>query len=320
MGISPVHNEVATINNTKFLAELGKLLTFMEEKDRQETLALYEAMFREAEDEEALSALLVSPTRQAVLNARAYNAGEKPEAGKDPAHIAAVKALRQEAEDRGILGDRYLPIPASAPAKEPESVPEMEQFTIFSDEPETVSPKEADAPAEDEAPAEELPPEGQISLFTAEEKAAAVESLRAENESAPVPPAEETVVPAQTEDAEDEPVTVAKPRVLLLILYVLIAVPVTLAGLAVLLVPSFACLGAAGVLGFAGAAAGMTALGGVPMVANLLVILGVAVILLALGLLFLWAFIWLVGGVMVSFVSAVIDLGRKWCYKEVQIA
>ena len=39
------------INRRKYLAELGKLLTFMYEEDRQEALALYEQLFDAAIDE-----------------------------------------------------------------------------------------------------------------------------------------------------------------------------------------------------------------------------------------------------------------------------
>ena len=62
------------IDKRKFLAELAKLLTFMYEEDRQTALSLYEKMFNDAEDEQALIQHLMSPTRQAVVVARAYNA------------------------------------------------------------------------------------------------------------------------------------------------------------------------------------------------------------------------------------------------------
>ena len=70
-------SEVTDINRQKFLAELAKLLTFMYEEDRQEALAMYAGMFEDAEDEQALIQALVSPTRQAVVIARAYNDKER---------------------------------------------------------------------------------------------------------------------------------------------------------------------------------------------------------------------------------------------------
>ena len=74
---APKLTEVKRINRQKFLAELGRLLTFMYEEDRQTALAMYNRMFDEAEDEQALIQYLVSPTRQAVVLARAYNAKER---------------------------------------------------------------------------------------------------------------------------------------------------------------------------------------------------------------------------------------------------
>ena len=296
--------EVNGIKRQKFLTELNRLLTFMNEGDRQEVMVMYLAMFEDARDDDELSAMLVSPTRQAVLNARAYRADAAEE--DERPHIAAVRSVRKQAVLKGIIGG--APAPAAPPA------PPVEQFSFFRPEPEEITPAPEDT--ENEAPAPEEPEEivpveeGQISLF-------GEEGL--------------TEAPAETTEGEDEFIlddedggeghTVRRARVPLLILFVLLAVPLTLAGLLVLLVPAFGCLAAAGLLGAAGVVCVSSALGGAfSMVANLLVMLGVGIVLFALGLLFLWAFVWFIGGVMVSLVSAVITLGRRWCFKEVQTA
>ncbi len=73
----PEKSEVETIDRRKFLAELSRLLTFMYEEDRQLALSFYERMFDAAEDEQTLLHGLMSPTRQAVLIARAYDAKER---------------------------------------------------------------------------------------------------------------------------------------------------------------------------------------------------------------------------------------------------
>ena len=65
---------MGAINRQKFLAELAKLLTFMYEEDRQLALRIYERMFDAVADENALIQGLVSPTRQAVVIARTYDA------------------------------------------------------------------------------------------------------------------------------------------------------------------------------------------------------------------------------------------------------
>ena len=65
------------INRQKFLAELSKLLTFMYEEDRLRALNMYERMFDITEDEQGLIQHLMSPTRQAVIIARAYDDKER---------------------------------------------------------------------------------------------------------------------------------------------------------------------------------------------------------------------------------------------------
>ena len=56
---------------------------------------------------------------------------------------------------------------------------------------------------------------------------------------------------------------------------------------------------------------------GFAVFADIMVLLGVALVLFAFGLLFLWTAIWFVGGVIVSLVHGVAALCDNWCYKEV---
>jgi len=74
----PGSSEVSAINRQKFLAELAKLLSFMYEEDRRYALDMYERMFDIAEgSEQWLIQNLMSPTRQAVIIARSYDAKER---------------------------------------------------------------------------------------------------------------------------------------------------------------------------------------------------------------------------------------------------
>ena len=74
----PGSSGVNAINRQKFLAELAKLLTFMYEEDRRYALEMYERMFDIAEgSEQWLIQNLMSPTRQAVIIARSYDAKER---------------------------------------------------------------------------------------------------------------------------------------------------------------------------------------------------------------------------------------------------
>ena len=126
-------------------------------------------------------------------------------------------------------------------------------------------------------------------------------------------------IPDQDEPAE-VPVAaevLRQPKVFLLILYIILAIPLTLAGIIVLLVPTLLFLALAAGTICAGVMILSAAFSGFTMLSDLLVVLGLAIIVLALGLLFLWIFIWFIGGAIVGLVRSVIALGEHWCYKEV---
>ena len=101
-------SEVNAINRQKFLAELAKLLTFMYEEDRRYALDMYERMFDIAEgNEQWLIQNLMSPTRQAVIIARSYDAkerklsvsaewkeeGEADQSGETPPFVLAINKI-----------------------------------------------------------------------------------------------------------------------------------------------------------------------------------------------------------------------------------
>lgn len=372
-----LQSEVNVINKQKFLAELGKLLTFMYEEDRQTALAMYSRMFDQAEDEQALLSLLVSPTRQAVVVARAYNAKER--------RLQVHAQFRDQ--DGGDYPQDEIPdfvlaidkIQQSLPLRGEEAVPAVpaEQFCLFEsgngEEAGPVSEKPGEAPAEnpaeDAAPSdEEVPAEGEApaeDAAPAEETEEAPGSTRGEDagseEAPPVqaedevdsflaefsiedselgsdeaPQAEEGIVLMPDEDGEEaceaqaaaavveideggELVfqSVRKPRVFLLILYIILAVPVTLAGVLLLLVPTLLALALAIGVITSGSAVLIASFSGFAVFADILVMLGTAMVILALGLLFMWIFIWLIGGAIVGLVRGVISLGGRWCYKEV---
>lgn len=391
------------INRQKFLAELGRLLTFMYEEDRQTALAMYNRMFDEAESEQALLQYLVSPTRQAVILARAYNAKErklqvhtqsrdKYEQSTDeiPDFVLAINKLQDEAsalkittpqvsEDQISLFDdsdaetesapapaaqentepaadeekaetqeeteeapaqkEILPMFADEPAEEAEpdetndSVTRLADavdafladFTISNDEliakakpaaeeeekaaePEEEKPAAADEPAE--VPAEET-------VTEQPEEAEVHEPVQAEPEETETETAAVGIVETEEEDADAE--TVRKPIVPLLILYIIFAIPLGLIGILLLLIPAFVSLSlaiTAGFLGINGFAATFT---GFAVLADILVVAGVSLILLALALLFLWLFVWFIGGAIVGLIHGLCVLGGKWCYKEVAV-
>ena len=90
---------MSPINKQRFLTELGRLLTFMYEEDRTHELEMYAEIFDEVNNETAVLQLLVSPTRQAVNLARAYDARDRKfqDDGQEPAYQLVIDDIRRQA-------------------------------------------------------------------------------------------------------------------------------------------------------------------------------------------------------------------------------
>lgn len=403
------------INKQKFLTELGKLLTFMYEEDRQLALSIYDEVFEQAEDEQAVLSALVSPTRQAVIIARAYNAKERKlqihsqsregEEYYDPAEDVPdfVRAI----EDTVPFDFTYTPEPVSEDqislfdeGAEVQSVDEPEDDSVVSEqtaaeeeipveeaeeineekaEENLVSEENQEAEVSEEDSQEEVPEENsqeeapeedsqeevpeensqeEVPEEDSQEEATEEESEDTEKDTeesgndvedkeettepeaqkqlsqdekteafikdfeikpAPVEAFEneETEADAEEEDSIYTGETISKPRIFLLILYILFAVPITAVGIVLLLVPTLLALALAIAFISAGSVLLAATFSGFAVFADIMVMLGAALIVLALGLLLLWLFIWFIGGAMASLVRSVLDLAHKWCYKEV---
>lgn len=346
----------------------------MYEEDRQTALAMYNQLFDEVDDEQGLLQLLVSPTRQAVVIARSYNAKERKlqvhaqsreesEAASDgaaPEFMGVIESIREEALSRqapktaevsadqfSMFEDDFFAPTPETPAAPAEAEPEAPAEEAAA----PVAEAEAEAPAETAEPAADEPVD-EVDAFIADFSIPADQQEFAPDageQTAPAEPAEpaqpeEAEAPAESDEDDSAPIVieeedvgeyddeyddeyyddeeyepVRKPRVFLLILYILLAVPVGLLGILLLIVPTLLFLVLAGLIITGGVMAVTSAFGsGIAVFADIMVIIGMAFILLALGLLALWIAVWLVGGVMVGLVRGLIHLGGKWCYKEVE--
>ena len=338
-------SEVTSINKQKFLAELGKLLTFMYEEDRQRAMGLYSRMFEEAGDEQALIQALISPTRQAVVVARAYNSNlgrlslnaETKAAPEDrdengvPDYVQAIEKVREQAWAAiGVPASAEEAEEAPAAAEEAEEAPaEVEEVEEAPAEAEEVEEAPAETEEVEEAPAEtEEAEEAPAEAEEVEEAPAAAEPDKSAHEGIEFftlpeegkeTPQSDTLLDENTfnidSDALRKPRRKAKPFAL--ILYILLAIPLTICAIAVLLVPAilFLALSVAAII--CGVVLVSTAFKGFPVFADIMVVLGVSLVLFALGLLFLWTAIWFIGGAIVGVVHGVAVLCEKWCYKEV---
>lgn len=304
------------INQQTFLNELSALLTFMTEDDRLEALTLYEKMFDDTDDEQTLIRALQSPTRQAVVIARAYDASARKkqaslaehsrEAEEEPTP-AFVRAILHSYEKVPLSLDAE-PRPAAEPA-EPLPAPQPAEAEPVLTVTETSGESEEQTPVSDEATEEETPV---VTTGPAPEEAPAPEE---EEEplllSSGLPeeePAEERALPGETR---------VHTRPFLMTVFVLLAIPVTLLGVLLLLLPTILSLLLASGAIAAGGAGIVTAFSGFALFSEKLIVLGCAVILLALGVLFLWLFTWFVFGGIVGLFRGVIRLGRAWCCEEV---
>lgn len=347
----------------------------MYEEDRQTALAMYNQLFDEVDDEQGLLQLLVSPTRQAVVIARSYNAKERKlqvhaqsreesetaDYGTAPEFIGVIDGILEEALSRqapktaevsadqfSMFEDDFFAPTPEAPSAEAEVQPEAPAAEAAAEAPAEASPAEAAETeaeaAETEAPApaapvdevdafiadfsipadqQEFAPEAGEQTAPAEAAEPAAEAAEdaesAEGDSAPIEIEEEDVEEYDDGYYDEDYEPVRKPRVFLLILYILLAVPVGLLGILLLIVPTLLFLVLAGLIIAGGVMAVTSAFGsGIAVFADIMVIIGMAFILLALGLLALWIAVWLVGGAMVGLVRGLIHLGGKWCYKEVE--
>ena len=351
----------------------------MYEEDRQTALAMYNQLFDEVDDEQGLLQLLVSPTRQAVVIARSYNAKERKlqvhaqsreesetaDYGTAPEFIGVIDGILEEALSRQapktaevsadqfsmFEDDFFAPTPEAPSAEaeeEAEVQPEATAAEAAAEAPAETSPAEAAETeaeaAEAEAPApaapvdevdafiadfsipadqQEFAPEAGEQTAPAEAAEPAAEAAEAaesaEGDSAPIEIEEEDVEEYDDGYYDEDYEPVRKPRVFLLILYILLAVPVGLLGILLIIVPTLLFLVLAGLIIAGGVMAVTSAFGsGIAVFADIMVIIGMAFILLALGLLALWIAVWLVGGAMVGLVRGLIHLGGKWCYKEVE--
>ena len=357
----------------------------MYEEDRQKALAMYSKMFDDADNEQALIQSLISPTRQAVVVARAYDAkdrrlqvtstsrddgGKASTSNATPEYMLAIQDVfeayaRQSGTKATRLGDQFslfeeddqpadtlfeetfpeVVEPVSPRHAAPSAVVVPAKALILEDEEEASNVAATASESEEDEDSEPLSEADKVDSFMEEFSIAEEPSEASDKSGEAVSGAEDSAkqpeepesAPVESDDAPARPSSVdlseilntpeelpqsyvRESRPLLLFLFILLAVPITLAGIILLLIPALFFLSlAVGVIAI-GAVTLIAAFGsGFGVLADILVVIGLAVIVLALGLLFLWMAIWFIGGPIVGLVRGVMALGGKWCYREVPV-
>ena len=323
----------------------------MYEDDRQTALAMYNRMFDETADEQGLLQLLVSPTRQAVVLARSYDAKERKlqieSQSRDedyqadpenvPAFVFIIDKTAQQAAELGVRTDTVAegqfsifdldePDAAEEASETFEDLPELEE-TPAAEGPVEKAEEEPDAEAEEteesrsvEETADAL--DAFLADFTIEN--GELVSVKAE-EPEPETEAVETEEAAEPEEIPEAPAEEApqrcrqKTNIFLLVLYIFLAIPVGLVGLGVLLLPTVLFLALAALCVCLGVNVIGMCFGSFTVIADTMVVFGAGLGFVALSLLFVWLFIWFLGGVIVGFIRGICSLGRKICCKEVAV-
>jgi len=320
----------------------------MYDEDRQTALAMYERMFDETADEQGLLQLLVSPTRQAVVLARSYDTKERklqiesrsmdenfmPDPEDVPSFVFIIDKTAQQAAELGakdiaVSEDQFSIFEefAGQPEAEAEESAEAQEAEAAEDVPAEAEAKAEDAPAEAEEVSDVEETAAALDAFLADfsvengELVAtkAEEAVEAVEESVAETPAE-AAVETPAEPAEEAPAQFrTKTNIFLLILYIFIAIPLGLVGVALLLIPTVLFLALAASFASVGLGLIGSCLGSFAVIADMLVVFGAGLILVALGLLFVWLFIWFLGGAIFGFIRGICRLGRKICCKEVAV-
>lgn len=352
------------INGKLFLSELSKMLAFMHDEDRLAALSMYEEMFRKAQDQEILLSCLKSPTKQAVLLARTYDAKARRKelsgettGGGIPGFIALISDISEDAlESAGY--SPAAPQPASAEEPVFRSVsPVAEETEALGDETEVTEPESPafsglelnfekeissfmtvaseDAPADppEETAVQEEKSDYETAVIDADSVPSAEElidgfflSAPKESTASPLSEAEAALASAPVFAQQiDEPAGKSAPakaapkkgktNVFLAVLYSLAAIPFTVLIILLLLVFASVSLGASVAALIFGGKALLACFGSFAVFADIMAVMGASFILIALGVLLLWIFLWIIIRAIPGVARGVFLLGKKLCTK-----
>lgn len=296
------------------MAEISSLLGLItDDNTRQALIAQMENMFDNAPDEERLIQEIGNPTKVAVALIRYADSGKITPAAAPV--VAPEQVQPKRAPQPRPRAEQYRPIapqPAPQPAyadqaaedayDEQPAAPVLDGQFSFDEQPEKgyYDEQPADDGYYDEQPADdgyydEQQPEGDYddpNYATDGEKGYYDEAYY-----------------------DDEPVY--KTNVFLAILYTLGAIVVGVPVLAVLLVLDLVVLAVGAACGAGGVGLIATAFIGLPMVADMLILLGGGAAVLAIALVVIWLAIWLFIRMVIGWVRLLVRLGKRWCRKEI---
>ena len=311
------------------MAEISSLLGLItDDQTRQALIAQMENMFDNAPDEERLIQEIGNPTKVAVALIRYADSGKITPAAAPV--VAPAQAAPKRAPQPRPRAEQYRPMTAAA-AQKPASSFTFPELPEDPDEPETDEAPVLDGqfsfdeqPADDDGCFEEQPADdagyfeeqpadddGYFEEQPAEDDGYYDEQPAGDDGYYDEQPAEE--YDEYYDDYEPE----YKTNVFLAILYTLGAIIVGVPVLAVLLVLDLAVLAIGAACGAAGVSLIMTAFIGLPMVADMLILLGGGAAVLAIALVVVWLAVWLFIRMVIGWIKLLVRLGQRWCRKEI---
>ena len=283
------------------MAEISSLLGLItDDNTRQALIAQMENMFDNAPDEERLIQEIGNPTKVAVALIRYADSGKITPAA---APVVAPEQVQ--------------------PRRAPQPRPRAEQYRPIAPQP-APQPAYADQAAEDTCDEQPAAPvlDGQFSFDEQPEEGYYDEQPADDGYYDEQP--EGGYDPNYATDGEegyydeayyDEPAY--KTHVFLAILYTLGAIIIGVPVLAVLLVLDLAVLAIGVACGAGGVGLIATAFIGLPMVADMLILLGGGAAVIAIALVVVWLAIWLFIRVVIGWVRLLARTGKRWCRKEI---
>lgn len=299
------------------MAEISSLLGLItDDQTRQALIAQMENMFDNAPDEERLIQEIGNPTKVAVALIRYADSGKITPAAAPV--VAPAQAQPRRTPQPRPRAEQYRPMTAAAAQRPAPS------FT-FPD-----LPEEPDEPETDEAPVLD----GQLSFDEqpadddyydeqpAEDDGYYDEQPADDDGYYDEQPADDGYYDEQSGEEYDEEYyddyePEYKTNVFLAILYTLGAIIIGVPVFAVLLVLDLAVLAIGAVCGAAGVSLIMTAFIGLPVVADMLILLGGGAAVIAIALVVIWLAVWLFIRMVIGWVRLLARLGHRWCRKEI---
>ena len=305
------------------MAEISSLLGLItDDQTRQALIAQMENMFDNAPDEERLIQEIGNPTKVAVALIRYADSGKITPAAAPV--VAPAQAQPRRTPQPRPRAEQYRPMTAAA-AQRPAPSFTFPDLPEEPDEPETDEAPVLDGqlsfdeqPADDDGYYDEQPTDddGYYDEQPAEDDGYYDEQPAEDDGYYDEQPGEEYGEEYDEEYYDDyEPEY--KTNVFLAILYTLGAIIIGVPVFAVLLVLDLAVLAIGAVCGAAGVSLIMTAFIGLPVVADMLILLGGGAAVIAIALVVVWLAVWLFIRMVIGWVRLLVRLGHRWCRKEI---